>query len=775
MSQADILLANSEEESSGYAYPMDSSKEEHIVIKPDRYIVVPESLRKIAVQHDHNSETVTFDCPKYWDGVDMSTKKIYINYMRADEVPGSYMCSPDTNGDVVATTDPKDPSMMHFTWKLSGHVTAVNGIISFLVCIKEATNTGKESFHWNTELCQELKISKGFETDEMYSEPQNADVITQILLRMETFEATVDNAVQEANKALKSAGDTLTQVNTLKTQAETAATNAAASASEAATKATQAANSAVEGALGTMNSKLSSAQTAQKAAEAAQGKAEAAQAAAEKAKEEAVASTPEGYEDIAGWVNSVKKENDPTPVPKATADADGYNIADTYLKKVTPIDGQSRVYGIRGNKDVNESDTNGSWQEEVVVKTSVSGKEDYRTIPRREAILPSSAHPGTFEVEDPQMNPKNADGSTNKQYSKKHPMTVGVAEARYAKYTKDGDTITGIEGIDLSNLGGSGGVLKGPVIINQNVGNYKLDQGHPTKTISEDDMTIADFLTGAYMPALEPTVEQPSLSVTELLTQVEVGTEMSPIFMATLKSGSYSYGPDTGVTATKWYATLKKDSESGSTNTFTLEEGCVNTEVIDLTPASGKITMLDGSSYEVYVEVTHSAGVEPYTRDQKETIDTLSIKKGTLSEKVTISSFRNTFYGSVDDFDPNNLNSDYIRGNRTGTASKRFTWDNSNDLRDGAILSITAQAGDNALIWAYPTSKAAFLVAQQFQEYNKLVNDWVDLYELNFAKYEKNIAGASDGFDQAYVVYVFTPASGSFKSEYTVRMILKTN
>ena len=55
--------------------------EEHIIIGRDRYITVPEGLKRIAVQYDHNVETVTFDCPRYWDEHDLSTMNIYINYI----------------------------------------------------------------------------------------------------------------------------------------------------------------------------------------------------------------------------------------------------------------------------------------------------------------------------------------------------------------------------------------------------------------------------------------------------------------------------------------------------------------------------------------------------------------------------------------------------------------------------------------------------------------------------------------------------------------------
>ena len=58
--------------------------EPHFVINDNRVISVPSELRTIAVQYDHNIETVTFDCPRYWDGHDMSKMVVYINYERAD-------------------------------------------------------------------------------------------------------------------------------------------------------------------------------------------------------------------------------------------------------------------------------------------------------------------------------------------------------------------------------------------------------------------------------------------------------------------------------------------------------------------------------------------------------------------------------------------------------------------------------------------------------------------------------------------------------------------
>ena len=80
MGQADELLNSLSANNGIYARTVDPSTEEHIVVGDDRVITVPDSLKRIAVQYDHNVETVTFDCPRYWDGLDMSQMAIYINY-----------------------------------------------------------------------------------------------------------------------------------------------------------------------------------------------------------------------------------------------------------------------------------------------------------------------------------------------------------------------------------------------------------------------------------------------------------------------------------------------------------------------------------------------------------------------------------------------------------------------------------------------------------------------------------------------------------------------
>jgi len=154
--------------------------EPHIVIGTDRFISVPTELRRIGVQYDHNIETVIFDCPRYWDGRDLSSMHVYVNYMRSDGGVGMYLAE-----DV--TVDKTDENIMHFSWILSGNATKSKGSLSFLVCAKTVDDAGNEVNHWNSELNREMVISEGLEVQEAIIN-QYPDIITDLLVRMSSVE-----------------------------------------------------------------------------------------------------------------------------------------------------------------------------------------------------------------------------------------------------------------------------------------------------------------------------------------------------------------------------------------------------------------------------------------------------------------------------------------------------------------------------------------------------------------------------------------------------------
>jgi hypothetical protein len=175
------------------AYSVNPDTEEHIVIGSNRIITVPAALKKIAVEHDHNVETVTFDCPRYWDGHDMSKWQVYINYILSNGYSDSY---PADNVEVDAT----DETVMHFSWTISRNVTQVKGAITILVCIKETDEEGNEIRHWNSERNSELTVSAGMECAEKVAD-EHPDIVNQLLSRMNDAEDVAEDAKTLAEEA----------------------------------------------------------------------------------------------------------------------------------------------------------------------------------------------------------------------------------------------------------------------------------------------------------------------------------------------------------------------------------------------------------------------------------------------------------------------------------------------------------------------------------------------------------------------------------------------
>lgn len=186
MSQAEALL-RSLNSGAVAEYSNNAVTEPFLVIGDDRTIRVPDDLKRLAVQYDHNIETVTFDCPRFWDNHDLSTMKVYVNYRTADATLGSYpVKSVTVNGD-----------RMQFDWEISGNVTKARGNIAFLVSVSKTDGEGVVANYWNSELCTECYISQGMKAGETVL-IENSDVITFLLTRMDEVNAiATPEAMQE--------------------------------------------------------------------------------------------------------------------------------------------------------------------------------------------------------------------------------------------------------------------------------------------------------------------------------------------------------------------------------------------------------------------------------------------------------------------------------------------------------------------------------------------------------------------------------------------------
>ena len=203
MSQAEELLNSIEEEV--ISYTTNTETEEHIVIGEDRFITVPDALKRIAVQYDHRVETVTFDCPRFWDGYDLTLTYIYVNYLKPDKTKGVYLAK-------NVRVDDNDSSIFHFDWVIGRELTSVNGPISFLVCAIQTNEEGYRSLQWNSEINNQKTISNGLECTDVLTEDY-LDIITDLLTRMDNIllgDGTIlDETLTEDNLAAsaKAVGD----------------------------------------------------------------------------------------------------------------------------------------------------------------------------------------------------------------------------------------------------------------------------------------------------------------------------------------------------------------------------------------------------------------------------------------------------------------------------------------------------------------------------------------------------------------------------------------
>lgn len=201
MNQTTELL-NSLSDEQVAAYSADPSSAEHIVVGANRFITVPESLKRIAVQNDHNVKTVTIDCPRYWDGRDLTEMAIYINYLLVDSTPGSY---PIDAGDV--TIDAADTSVIHFPWVISHNMTMMPGNITFMICAKKTNGEGDLLNHWNSELCKDgLIVSEGMDCLDIVMD-WDSDLASRLLSIIdESAYAAVDARIDLLEAAIETLG-----------------------------------------------------------------------------------------------------------------------------------------------------------------------------------------------------------------------------------------------------------------------------------------------------------------------------------------------------------------------------------------------------------------------------------------------------------------------------------------------------------------------------------------------------------------------------------------
>ena len=264
---------------------------------------------------------------------------------------------------------------------------------------------------------------------------------------------------------------------------------------------------------------------------------------------------------------------------------------------------------------------------------------------------------------------------------------------------------------------------------------YAFGKYQPTNgsvTIDSEGMSVQDLLESAFAKEENPTVTQPSTSVT--LTGAgakEVGTEFTPSYSVDFNPGKYQYGPATGVTATAYAVT---DTNSGSASTQT--------------GSFTAFTVEDGTNYKVSVTTTHTAGAVPKTNLGNE-YAAGQIQAGTkTANSGAVTGFRNEFYGTMTT-KPGTMTSADIRALSGKKAQATGT------------ISVSVPVGAMRVVIAVPDSK--------------VVNSVLDVNGLNaqifssFTHTTVEVEGANNYTAMTYNVYYLDYANANDTANtYTV-------
>ena len=271
------------------------------------------------------------------------------------------------------------------------------------------------------------------------------------------------------------------------------------------------------------------------------------------------------------------------------------------------------------------------------------------------------------------------------------------------------------------------------LVFTQAFGKYAPDSsGSVTIPTETNDMSIQDLLESAFSEEKNPSITQPSTSIT--LTGAgakEVGTEFTPNWSVGFNPGSYQYGPATGVTATAYAVT---DTNSGSASTQT--------------GSFTQFTVGDDTNYKVSVTTTHSAGAVPKTNLGND-YAAGQIQAGTkTANSGAVTGFRNEFYGTMTT-KPGTMTSADIRGLAKKQAQATGT------------ISVSVPVGAMRVVIAVPNSK--------------VVNSVLDVNGLNaqifssFTHTTVQVEGANSYTAMTYNVYYLDYANKNDKANtYTV-------
>lgn len=212
------------------------------------------------------------------------------------------------------------------------------------------------------------------------------------------------------------------------------------------------------------------------------------------------------------------------------------------------------------------------------------------------------------------------------------------------------------------------------LITTTEIGNITLTDGKAV--IATAGKNLKEVFETIFVKEENPTIVDPYIILTCKEAKVyEVGTVIKPTYSASLNSGTYSFGPATGVTVTGW--SIVDSNGNGSVNN--------SGEFVDF-------IVKDNIDYSITATAMYSNGNIPLTNlGNKYPEGAIKAGSTTITQKL-VSGFRKSFYGTVANKDE--LTSDLIRS--------LVHYDTQ--LMPKASVKVNLPIGALKMIFAYPAN-----------------------------------------------------------------------
>ena len=126
---------------------------EYFVISPiSRKVTVPHAHKSIGTVGDHNSEQITFECPRIVDGHDVS------------QCASRYITWINVNGEIghdelqIAQVEQGTEGMIYLSWTIRNPLTVAKGVVQFSVHFEDIDEEENTVYRWSTATCRDCDI-----------------------------------------------------------------------------------------------------------------------------------------------------------------------------------------------------------------------------------------------------------------------------------------------------------------------------------------------------------------------------------------------------------------------------------------------------------------------------------------------------------------------------------------------------------------------------------------------------------------------------------------